>query len=97
MEIDLDVPSLSSLISSPFLNFWRIVECLGDLTTNATAYHRAQQTGEATSPPDVELPGVALLDGYLPLALALVLILSSMFVLEARVEAYHMTFGGFLN
>jgi hypothetical protein len=57
-------------------------------------------TGGVTSLHNVKLPlGVALLDGYLlPLAPALVLLLSPMWLaFEARAEAYCMAFGGFLT
>jgi hypothetical protein len=78
------------------MHFWRIAQYLGDLTTSETACCTAEEAGRATSPCNVELLGVALLHGYLPFALALVLILPTRFALEARVEAYRMTFDGFV-
>jgi hypothetical protein len=76
------------------VHFWRIAQCHEDLTTSETAWHTAEEAGGVTSLCNVELLGVALLHGYLP---ALVLVLSSRFALEARVEAYRMTFDGFLT
>jgi hypothetical protein len=69
--------------------FWR----LDNVCDHMTTCHTVEQTvGTALC----QVAGVALLDGRLPLALALVLILSSMFMFEVRTEAYPMTFGGFL-